>query len=152
MNKAKRHYNKFLHHYLINGFLNEDTFSVLTTLTGEEIASGFSYSKARVTQAVEVMSLIAQYQRAKLNSDKSNLLSYRNKLLQSHYLWSDAAFFKKIPNGYTSLQLGLFLLMAIDRRLAIVYALRLGVDVSHGQIKVEHPECLQSIVLRLLHK
>ncbi|EKN4037960.1 hypothetical protein NUF46_004291 [Yersinia enterocolitica] len=152
MNKAKRYYNKFLHHHLKYGFIDEEIFSVLTTLTDEEITTGFSYSKARVTQAIEIMSLITKYQRAKLNEDNLNLLSYRNKLLQIHYLWSDAAFFKEIPNGYTSLQLGLFLLMAIDRRLAIVYALRLRVDLCNEQIKIEHPEYLQPIFISLLHK
>ncbi|WP_434525707.1 hypothetical protein [Photorhabdus asymbiotica] len=147
MKKSKRHYYKILHYYLVKGFLNEEAFNIITELSDEEIVMWFSSSRTRVSKVIELLSLVAQYQRARLNYTGVDWLGYRKKLLQSYYLWSDAAFFKEIPGGYTSQELGLIVLAAVNRRQAIVWSLRLGVKLPEGRVIVGRPEYLKSLIL-----
>ncbi|CAQ85549.1 MULTISPECIES: hypothetical protein [Photorhabdus] len=147
MKKSKRHYYKILHYYLVKGFLNEEAFNIITELSDEEIVMWFSLSRTRVSKVIELLSLVAQYQRARLNYTGVDWLGYRKKLLQNYYLWSDAAFFKEIPGGYTSQELGLIVLAAVNWRQAIVWSLRLGVKLPEGRVIVGRPEYLKSLIL-----
>lgn len=150
MNRSTRHYDKILHYYLTNGYLNEEAFQVVTGLHPEDIALYFTGSKKKLMAITETLSLVVKYQQAKLKHQQQEWLKYRNRLSAYDYLFSDAADFISIPDGYTDQEQAINLLSVVDRRRAIIWSLRFNIIVPENPIIMKRPECINFIINKIV--
>ncbi|EMA4781808.1 hypothetical protein U3C50_001522 [Providencia rettgeri] len=142
--------NKFLHYYLTQGDLNEEAYRVLTSLKPDEIMRWLSGSKIQMLNVVEKLSLVVKYQQAKLSQQHTEWLNYRSQLPSYDCLFSDAANFLSIPNGYCDKEQAINLLATIDRNQALIWAIRLNIQLPDAPIVMVRPECIQFIVNKVI--
>ncbi|WP_148284486.1 hypothetical protein [Providencia burhodogranariea] len=146
MSKSKRHYDKILHYYLTHRYLNEESYHVVTSLQPNEIALCLTGSKKQMVSITETLSVVVRCQQAKLMHQGQQWLHYRNSLSAYDYLFSDAAHFVTIPDGYTDQQQAINLLSVVDRRRAIIWLLRFNIEIPDNPIIIQRPECIKFII------
>lgn len=152
MSKSKRHYDKILHYYLTHRYLNEEAYQVVTSLQPSEIALFLASSKKQMGSITETLSLVVKYQQAKLLHQQQEWLHYRNSLSAYDYLFSDAAHFVTIPDGYTDQEQAINLLSVVDRRRAIIWSLRFNIKIPDNPIIMQRPECINFIINKIIAK
>lgn len=131
--KARRHYSKVFHYYFKSGFLNEDQFKVLSTLTEDDILVLFGERLKTIKELLIDLAHCIKYQKSKYSVD-GQWLDYKKKLPRTVLLWSnsidlDRKLFSSIDN-LSDFELGLGLLFVVDHKLAIVWGLRLKTHVD----------------------
>lgn len=146
MCESKRHYNKILHYYLTHRDLNEEAYQVITSVQPNDIALLLTNSKKKMEKIAEKLVLIVRYQQAKLLRQQQEWLRYRSSLSAYDYLFSDAAHFMVIPDGYTDQEQAINLLSVVDRRRAIICSLRLNIQIPDNPIILKRPECINFII------
>ncbi|WP_252413530.1 hypothetical protein [Aeromonas veronii] len=147
---SKKRHRKLLHYYLGKRILSQEAFSVLTSLTEDEIESWLSISKFKVREHVFRLGLVLEYQKCRLSNEGQNFASLRKKLGQELYLWSETVGFNQIPSMSSTLLSGLVLLAKYDNRLAIVWSIRLGLDIPETSIGIKYPYRLAGVMLRAI--
>lgn len=152
MSKSKRHYDKILHYYLAHRDLNEEAYQVVTSTQPSDLALWLTSSKKQMGRITETLSLVVKYQQAKLMHQQQEWLGYRNSLSAYDYLFSDAAHFVTIPDGYTDLEHAINLLAVVDRRRAIIWSLRFNIQLPDNPIIMKRPECINFIINKGLAK
>ncbi|MCC4237899.1 hypothetical protein LL266_15495 [Vibrio anguillarum] len=150
MKISKKRHQKLLHYYLSKRILSQEVFSVLTSLTEEEIESWLSISKFKVREYVFRLGLVLEYQKCRLSNESQNFASLRKKLGQELYLWSDTVGFNQIPSMSSTLLSGLVLLTEYNNRQAIVWSIRLGLDIPETSIDIKYPYRLTGVMHRAI--
>lgn len=150
MKTSKKRHQKLLHYYLSKRILSQEVFSVLTSLTEEEIESWLSISKFKVREHVLRLGLMLEYQKCRLSNESKNFGALRKRLGQELYLWSDTVGFNHIPSMSSTLLSGLMLLSEYNKRQAFVWSIRLGLDIPETPIDIKYPYRLKSVIHRAL--
>lgn len=152
MSDSKRHYNKILHYYLTHRNLSEEAYQVITSLQENDIALWGGGSRKLMGCITDQLALVVKYQQAKLMQQQQQWLHYRNSLSAYDYLLSDAAHFVTIPSGYTDQEQAINLLSVVDRRRAIIWSLRLNIQIPDNPIIMKRPECINFIINKTMVK
>lgn len=127
---------------------------MLTTLDAKEVNDYFNYSTLNIKRMIQQLGTIALYQRCKLNSsvDSQQFIRLRQTMPRNLHLWSDCVGVDDIGSlaGFSELQLGLSLFSNVDRRKAIIWSLRLKINLSENFFKVKSLERLRFVINRCL--
>ncbi|MBU2895869.1 hypothetical protein [Vibrio hepatarius] len=150
MKTYKKRHQKLLHHCLTQRQLSQDSFLVLTSLTDEEIYLWLSSSVGQVRQIVMTLGYLVEYQLYRNTRNSQAVLELRSILEQRMCLWSNAAGIQDVPQNMNSLQLGLLMLAHYNKRLAILWSIRLGIDIPSKPLKTSSPYRLSNVVHQVL--
>lgn len=149
MKAYKKRHQKLLH-YCLTRLLCPTSFSVLTTLTERECQQWLSSNLGEVRKVVATLGLLIEYQKYRLNRDGWKLLKARCSLSQDLYLWSDLIEIQHIPQEPSNQQLGLMMLAQYDKRLAVLWAIRLRVELPLEPITIMNVYRLRDVVVQVL--
>ncbi len=119
-----------------NEYLTVEQFEVLTGLTEAEIDSFFKQSRRQIRQFLLHLGKIVRYQKSKQLEISSDWSTLRHELGQKLCLYSDSIGIQKICQEGHDLEYGLALLANIDRRKAVIWAIRLKKNLPDFAINV----------------
>ncbi|GLT17481.1 hypothetical protein GCM10007938_12580 [Vibrio zhanjiangensis] len=123
---------------------------VLTSLTDEEVSLWLTSSLGQVRQTVTTLGYLVQYQLYRSAPSNIAILDLKKHLEHRLCLWSDAAGIQGAPENMSSLQLGLLMLAQYNKRLAILWSIRLGLDVPSKPLNTASPCRLSNVVHQVL--
>ena len=96
------------------------------------------------------LGLLIEYQKHRQNREGWSLVQVRKLLGQKLYLWSDAVGIQHIPQELSNQQLGLMMLAQYDNRLAVVWSIRLRVDLPSQPLTITSTYRLCDVVNQVL--
>ncbi|MBY7729049.1 hypothetical protein JHW46_01660 [Vibrio splendidus] len=150
MKTYKKRHQKLLHYCLTQRLLCPISFSVLTNLTDKDSQRCLSSNLGEVRKVVATLGLLIEYQKHRQNREGWSLVQVRKLLGQNLYLWSDAVGIQHIPQELSNQQLGLMMLAQYDNRLAVVWSIRLRVDLPSQPLTITSTYRLCDVVSQVL--
>lgn len=149
LNHNKRHQNT-LHYCLASKRMSQDEFSILTSLTNDEIELFFSEDRRYILNVVKTIGQIAQYQKSRIEKNLKEFSLLRQALNQKLYLWSDSLKICKVPDTNSINELGLALLSQYNHRQATIWSIRLGIELPRYVIAMSQSFRLEGLILNVL--
>ncbi len=149
LKRSEKWYFKFKHHCLANERLTVEQFEVITGLTQMEIECFFNKSSRHIKKRLLCLGKVVRYQKSKQAKISYDWITLHRELGQKVCLYSDTVGIHEVLHEAHDLEYGLALLTIIDRRQAIIWAMRLRIIVPEFSVKIVSPPRLRFLYEKL---